>query len=194
MKGFFDDFVGSDQAGPKRGTSRVDSEFLKDIESSKNVYRHFNKQYDRYYASALVQHPHLSQTLLEKGVPSDKSFKSVFPNNTIVPYEYKWHFIRGYFDGDGGISINKNNSSKVNLSIAGNYEFLSGMKGFIENEIPDFSININKHARIFTLNKGGRFTIEKLLNYMYEDATIYLKRKHDIYIQILSRNRKDNVA
>lgn len=178
----------------KDSDSYILEEFLKDIGSSKNVYRHFNKQYDRYYASVLVQHPHLSETLLEKGVPSNKSFKIIFPDDDIVPYKYKWHFIRGYFDGDGGLSINKKNDSKINLSIAGNYDFLSGMKSFIENNIPNFSINISKNARIFTLNKGGRFTIETLLNYIYKDVTIYLKRKHDIYIEILSRNRKDKIA
>ena len=178
----------------KDSDSYILEEFFKDVGSNKSVSKIFNKQYEKYYASARVQHPHLSKTLLEKGVPSDKSFKIIFPNDDIVPYEYKWHFIRGYFDGDGGLSVNKNNSSKVNLSIAGNHEFLSGMKSFIENEIPNFSININKHARIFTLNKGGRFTIERLLNYIYKDATIYLKRKHDIYMQILSKNRKDKVV
>lgn len=178
----------------KDSDSYILEEFLKDIDSNKKVYKIFNKQYERYYASARVQHPHLSRTLLDKGVPADKSFKIVFPNDDIVPYAYKWHFIRGYFDGDGGLSISKKDNSKINLSILGNYNFLFGMKSFMENDIPNFSINISKKARIFTLNKGGRFTVETLLNYMYKDATIYLKRKHDIYIEILSRNRRDRIA
>lgn len=51
------------------------------------------------------------QRLIELGVHPRKTFRNdPFPN---VPDKYLPHFIRGYFDGDGCVSISKKNSCRV---------------------------------------------------------------------------------
>lgn len=173
----------------KEEDSYILSQFYKDIKCVRSVKKYYNKQFNKYYAHVSVYSSHLSKSLLKQGIPHNKSFKIKFPSNDIVPYNLKRHFIRGYFDGDGCVSIPKNNI-KTNFSIAGNYDFLKGMKEHIEENIPNFKISLNKcnHSNIYSINKGGCFIVEKFLEWLYNDSTIYLQRKHDKYLKIKKNN------
>lgn len=166
-------------------------EFYKDIECEKIVNRYYNSDYKKFYANISVQHPHLSETLLKQGVPTNKSFKIIFPSDDIVPYELKRHFIRGYLDGDGCISVPKD-KSKVSWSIIGNYNFLNGLKKYIEENIYDYKLNLIKHSQsnIYSISKGGRFVAEIFLDWIYKDATIFLQRKYDKYLEIKKYNKE----
>lgn len=164
-------------------------QFYKDIECNKNVRKQYNKDYERFYASVCVQHPNLSETLLKQGVPSNKSFKIKFPNDEIVPVHLKRHFIRGYLDGDGCIQVPKN-KSKMSWSIIGNYDCMNEMRKFIETNILNYQINICKHQNVYQIGKGGRFVTQIFLDWLYKDATIYLQRKYDKYLEIVKYNKE----
>ena len=163
--------------------------FYEDICCDKEIKRHYNKDYDRFYAHIYIQHPHLSEILLKQGVPGDKSFKIKFPCDEIVPDDLKRHFIRGYLDGDGCITIPKD-KSKMSWSIIGNYDCMYEMKKYIEYNIPDYPISILKHDNVYHIGKGGRFVTQIFLDWLYKDATIYLQRKYDKYIEIIKYNKE----
>lgn len=58
---------------------------------------------------------HMSDQLAEKGCIHNKTYSLLFPTENILPKELIRHFIRGYMDGDGGISYwidNKNTGHK----------------------------------------------------------------------------------
>ena len=80
-------------------------------------------------------------------------------------------FLRGYFDGDGHIRINKEKFEGIDIS--GRIEFINNLNStfpyFIRTEFH------SKHsARIYTgVDKGIKF-----LNDIYKDANIYLERKY----------------
>lgn len=166
--------------------------FYDDIECDKVVGRYYNSDYKKFYANILIQHPHLSNTLLKQGVPNDKAFKIKFPSDNIVPYNLKRHFIRGYLDGDGCITV-PDDKSKMSWSIIGNYDCMYEMKKYIESEITSYPIPINKHSQnnsIYKIGKGGRFVTQTFLDWLYKDATIYLQRKHNKYLEIIEYNKE----
>ena len=163
--------------------------FYQDINCNRIVDKIYNKQYNKFYVKAYVQHPHLSKVLFKQGVPNDKSFKIRFPSDDIVPYELKRHFIRGYLDGDGCITIPQN-KSKIAWSIIGNYDCMNEMKQHIEENILNYSINIHPKDSIYTIGKCGRFVTQTFLDWLYKDATIYLQRKYDKYLAIIEYNKE----
>ena len=167
-------------------------QFYEDIECDKVVNCYYNSDYKKFYANILVQHPHLSKTLLKQGVPNDKAFKIKFPSNNIVPDKLKRHFIRGYLDGDGCITLPKD-KSKMAWSIIGNYDCMYEMKKYIESEIIHYLIPINKHSQnnnIYKIGRGGRFVTQTFLDWLYKDATIYLQRKYNKYLEIIEYNKE----
>lgn len=107
------------------------------------------------------------------------------------------HFIRGYFDGDGCLSIyvqniqNKWFTNKQELSFTGNPLFIQNLKNAIENEI-----NITKTIKIKTYKKttkatslryGKKEDVDKIFHYLYDNSTIYLKSKYNKFIEFYSR-------
>ena len=97
------------------------------------------------------------------------------------------HFIRGYFDGDGGLSLrkNKNNIYTGKISIVSNLKFLEGLKNFLEEEL-NIKIHLYQRSEFF-----GEIRIMKkqdviiFLKYIYKDSNIFLDRKYKDYLKIL---------
>ena len=94
------------------------------------------------------------------------------------------HFIRGVFDGDGSVS------APYHFSIVGQSPFLDAVqKILIEN------CRLNKTALIFYQERGngelaslqyGGTQIERIYNFLYEDATQFLERKNTKFKELLS--------
>ena len=132
----------------------------------------------------LIYNKHICKTLEVLGMIPNKSLKLKFPN--IRPELYS-HFIRGYYDGDGSIyqQIKNNNNHAVILTITSTEEFC---KKLVEISEKDIGIKTNYYeaschngvTKVFTIS--GRNVAKKFLDWMYRDADLYLKRKHDRYL------------
>lgn len=126
-------------------------------------------------------------------VSPKKSLILKFPEEDIVSKELQSHFIRGYFDGDGSLLHSKTSKKSVGcyetfcFSFVGTKEFLEGVQKVlnINNKIfhdsrKDLEINT------WVLNiRGNRQAIE-VGKFLYENATIYLPRKHKIFQTLLN--------
>lgn len=106
-------------------------------------------------------------------------------NSTIienVPKSLIRHFLRGYMDGDGNITWGKKYKSgyKYMIQIAGNKDFLLGtfQKHFPSN-CKLYKYKLSKQC--FAWKLASKNEVLKFLNYLYEDAKIYLERKYKIY-------------
>lgn len=131
-----------------------------------------------------ITNKHLSNKLINLGLVKNKSHKLKFPvflSNALIP-----HFIRGYFDGDGSLSFGK--SKQISISILGTKNFCEGLKQCVFN-------NININSTVCNAKKGlqiqqfvlhGNVVGIKFLHWIYKDATIYLDRKYNKYIEIQS--------
>ncbi|MFX0181652.1 MAG: LAGLIDADG family homing endonuclease [Candidatus Hodarchaeota archaeon] len=115
------------------------------------------------------------EDLLRLGLTANKSLTMQFPE---IPPTYLFHFIRGYFDGDGNTGISKNY-----LII----EFTSGSKDFLQKlkEILDklnISCSFRESIRKYTSYSLRILADSRKIFYqlLYENATIFLERKYNI--------------
>ena len=76
--------------------------------------------------------------MIQNGLTTEKSLTLQFPNN--IPDEYLSHFIRGFFDGDGSITVRKTQYNMYfQISItSGSYDFLVSLKNVLKTK---FDIN-----------------------------------------------------
>ena len=120
----------------------------------------------------------LSNDLVNKGCVPNKTFKLVYPK--FLTDNLINHFIRGYFDGDGTISITNNKKrigkQKVACKFIGTYNFLSGVQSILENK--GIKSVLFKYNSIFILNISLRDNnLIKFRDFLYKNCSIFLERK-----------------
>ena len=127
------------------------------------------------------------ENLSSFGVIPNKSKSTVLP---IIPKEMYRHFIRGYFDGDGSLSYSLDgNYRRYNFSIVGSEKLMLGIKNIIKEHI-DVDLGFGNMKMIFRVYKKGNVQIMKILDWLYQDSTIYLQRKYDKYKELIKYRNK----
>lgn len=118
---------------------------------------------------------------------SKKHDEIVFPN---IKDEYVKHFIRGYIDGDGTIDTTKGyRDDKVyigpRLRILGNESFLKILNAKTKEVYFHRTNAITKKGKENVYYISYNFsTAKNILDWLYKDATIYLERKYNKYLEI----------
>lgn len=123
--------------------------------------------------------------LIANNITPKKSLIVTMPKD--IPQYLIRHYIRGYFDGDGNIKnfYDKNNRHRYNFNIVGGIAMLKQ----IQQHIP-CSTTIYKLKRIneiFSLETTKKDNMMIIYDYLYNNATIYLQRKKDIFDNLMSR-------
>ena len=131
--------------------------------------------------------------LIKLGCVPLKTYDVHFPDEKALPNKYRRHFLRGFFDGDGCISYSTDQHGyyHIKVSIVGIKSFLESISNIlIEDNILKYPPGIYKSSASFTysLDISGKNNVEKIFNYFYNDANIYLKRKNDKFIEISNLN------
>jgi len=115
--------------------------------------------------------------LINLGCTENKSKTIIFPDD--LPKELIRHFIRGFFDGDGCVSLYKD---RIDLYICcANKEFLTSIKtiftqiGITKQEI---TLNINN---VYLLRFYRYNDMKRIYDYFYTDSTVFLTRKMDTF-------------
>ncbi|MFQ5405560.1 MAG: LAGLIDADG family homing endonuclease [Candidatus Micrarchaeia archaeon] len=78
----------------------------------------------------------MCEDLIQLGCLTRKSNRFSFPT---VPSSFLKHFVRGYFDGDGSIMINKPNTLKIRF-VSSNEGFISALANVLQTQL---SVPIN---------------------------------------------------
>lgn len=127
-----------------------------------------------------VTNKYMSNRLIELGMVQNKSLILEFPK--WIDVSLYPHFIRGYFDGDGYVSKNYYNAK---LSIVSTNSFCESIQTILREYVGiNSSIYLchkNELTTTRTLQISGRNQIQKFLDYIYNDANLYLQRKYNIY-------------
>ena len=128
-----------------------------------------------------IYSPDLCRQLSVLGCMERKTFLIRFPNESAVPEKFSSHFMRGYFDGDGCV-IEKNKR----FSIISCREFI---EKFLEKLNEKTGLNKttlikNSVSNVFSFSYSGKFNLTKIYDFLYKDATIFLNRKRDIFLNI----------
>lgn len=208
---------------PRVTLSSMDFELVKKVkeilESSKPIMKR-TQSYDksRHIYSFEFYREKMSEDLQKLGLVPRKSLVMEFPN---VPEEYKRHFIRGCWDGDGSIFLS---AGKLRAS------YISGSKAFVLRLVDEL-YKVGMHRKILhagtepmhtirmlrakypahqyslkihvgNRSKSSSYSIKvvshdnllKLYNYFYAgvDESIYLRRKHDIFFKGLGLQKDEN--
>ena len=98
------------------------------------------------------------------------------------------HFIRGFFDGDGCVSISKTDNVNVSFT-SGSLLMLNQIAWFLRGVI-DISFSITRDKRTDSTYKLyiASDSKYKFLNYIYESSNIYLDRKYNLFIAVHGGN------
>ncbi len=168
-----------------------DLDILKKVKSSLNCLNKITPIIQKYnnklkYCFRICSKKYC-EDLVKLGCVKNKSLKLQWPTNYQVPEKYLHHFIRGYFDGDGSVSIYKNNI-KVNFS--GFVDFITSLRDYLSsiNIVPSNKLNFGKDKvrRLFVMMEwSGKKNLQSLYKYMYSDATIYGIRKKKKFEEII---------
>lgn len=149
------------------------------------------------YCHLFIRNKHMWNTLDNLGCHPRKSLILTFPPLDIFNGDKKTlvlSFIRGYVDGDGCLSIYKeNNTIRTILSLVGTEEFLKTVnkifknKGYLKNKsTPNYE---NKAFQLRFSNVVSR----KIARYLYQDANIYLERKYNKYLEFCSLENESSL-
>lgn len=117
--------------------------------------------------------------IVKLGGTERKSLIAKFP---YVPDVYVSHFIRGFYDGDGGIFLRDYNAPTI--SFIGTREFLEEMM----KRLP-YKAKFYTHFKMSVINYAFEYARD-VLDYMYKDSTIHLDRKFKLYEKSKSWRRQ----
>ena len=164
------------------GLQAGDKQILEDISRLINSDKplQFVKGRDREqdtYALNIVN-KHISKVLDSLGMHQAKSLILEFPQWLDVKLYPA--FIRGYYDGDGGLSKREHT---YNVQIVGTSNMCYAMMNILSNiGIASKVYNTAHNDVTKSLYIGCKDNVKNFLDWIYKDATIYLNRKYDLYI------------
>lgn len=121
----------------------------------------------------------IASDLARLGCVQCKSLILKFPTEEQVPKHLIHHFMRGYFDGDGSVSINLEKKNYI-MSVLGTSDFLDKYEeillSILKKNKPNKRFN---NGQALGIQYGGRLQVKKIYNFLYKDANIYLDRKYN---------------
>lgn len=148
--------------------------------------------------SLIICNKNIYEDLIKYGVVPNKTFIINFPTwmeSNLVP-----HFIRGYFDGDGCVSvwesteryfskrlneIKKYKKLKAEFNIIGTIEFCECLESLFKDSIGvNCKIYNDKRSdeRIVRIKVWRHEDMQKMYDYIYNDANLFLKRKKEKFV------------
>lgn len=127
----------------------------------------------------IICNKHMSESLEKIGMVANKSLILEFPNlrDDLIP-----HFIRGYFDGDGHVS---DKPGRYVATIVSTNNFCLRVQQILDEQGIYCKIynTYNKETSTRDLRITRKLDVISFLDYIYNDANLFLKRKHDVYIK-----------
>lgn len=131
----------------------------------------------------------LTNDLIKLGCVPNKTYECSIPD---IPNNLIRHFIRGYFDGDGSISIYKDSNTKKirgEFSITSNYNMLTDIQNILIDKCNLKTTKIKTYKRTDkagSLRYGGKNQLTRIYEYLYNDSTIFLERKYNNFKLLFS--------
>lgn len=141
-----------------------------------------------------VRNKHIWEALNSKGCTPRKSLTLTFPDKAIFSdKKLIFDFIRGYCDGDGTLGIypvaGSINHLRENLGFVGTESFLQSIVEFLGEYTKVCPKKDNKAFKISYSDLKAR----KVARMLYENATIYLDRKYQIYKQFCQHEEESSL-
>jgi intein/homing endonuclease len=150
--------------------------FIKELEiENKEIYR--NPSHNKAVTLSFSCRE-MKIDLNRVGCTTQKTFTLSFPGYDIISKDIFRHFIRGYFDGDGSVTV-KETYSQVHLMSS--TVFCNQIKDLLER---DFGIMCSKTCSYYPNKKEtsefhitGKQNLSNFRDFLYKDANLFLERK-----------------
>lgn len=165
----------SDENHLKKFRSFLDSDAL----ISNKTISHGEKVYKAVRIA--VHSKKLVEDLISKGCTPRKSLTLSFPSREILPQPLVKHFIRGYFDGDGSITVKCNTA---NINLLSTKSFLIAVADYYK--IP---LKLKRHGNAWGLYFAKKMYTTEFLNDIYTDYSVALERKELLALRFLKSNK-----
>ena len=164
------------------------SKIMFDIENLKYRKNKNNKGIEFEYVSLNMYSKYMSRHLANLGVIERKSHFITFPE-WLDKSLYR-HFIRGLIDGDGWIYLPATNRMSPNVGLICTRQINDKLSIFFDKELGLKSYLCKAYKQDFEIMCEIRIKnyhqTKILLDWLYKDSTIYLKRKHDLYLKFIN--------
>ena len=175
--------------------------FKKDLKASHKIGKYVRKTKGKDLYYLIISSKKMAFDLIRRGCIVRKSLALTFP--TTIPEHLVWHFIRGYFDGDGCLCSYIKRSTqkyknktityeypKLALNICGTQEFLTELQKYIVGA--KLYKEKRKSTNCYRLESQHQQYITDFCKNMYKDATIYLSRKYQKFIDFQKKTFNDH--
>ena len=121
----------------------------------------------------------LAEDLKKLGCTERKSL-TLTPNKKI-PENLVYAYIRGYWDGDGGLSYSAKNNRW--------HAYCTSTKEMLNFFIEKMQINTtpfleHRCSKTYRISFNGRINVYKKMSLLYDNATIFLDRKRELYLKL----------
>jgi DNA invertase Pin-like site-specific DNA recombinase len=192
IKAYILGFAYADGNTTKTGKFRIglqegDKEILEQIKAALQYtgpMYYKQKEGNRYNQWELcINRKEMTDKLIKLGCMPAKSMVLTFPTADMVPKYLIWHFIRGYFDGDGSLSGHS-------ASIVGTYKFIQTLIEKFQN-YGIYSTSYQRYKQRALEDSSHQLFInrkedkERFLRLLYTDSHIHLKRKYEKAVSVL---------
>ena len=162
--------------------SQIINEFHKIMTPNKSIYQQ-GKSY-----KIVSNNPIDIQILKEHGITYNKSSSIKFPD---ISKELIPDFIRGIFDGDGSVYVNRTKSNNIIYEYL-NVSFTTGSLDFANEliyalAIFDIQTKLNKDCRkdIYYIRIQSKENINKFFNLIYKNNCLKLERKYLKFVKMI---------
>lgn len=120
------------------------------------------------------------ESIINKGYPiHNKTFETKWIED--IPNKYINHFIRGIFDGDGSVYEKNGNPT---FQFLGTENLLEGIRKNLPYPPPNIHWRgKNGGANVYVMQYYNK---KNFFQWLYKDATIFLDRKHNKFLEITS--------
>jgi hypothetical protein len=162
-------------------------QFVRDISGDlTKIERRLNNN-QRPMARIRLRSPILLESLYNLGIRPRKSYKN---DGILIKDKTNFkHYLRGYFDGNGTVYKARDH---IRMQIVGPENLCHDVRTEIEKEIGIKGGNVYpcRHSdRSILLYQTNKQCIS-IANWMYDDATRYLKRKKDLFMSLMGSDEK----
>ncbi len=159
--------------------------FLQELNGNQILYMRLPKKSTHQLQYSLtICSKKICNDLIKLGCVPCKSLILKWPTLKQVPKKFIRHFIRGYFDGDGYVSIQRVKHTKVRQfhgGFLGTRKFCEGLnKVLYDYGVSKKLKKISKKNNIFYYSFGGNRLIERLFYFLYHQANFFLFRKEEL--------------
>jgi hypothetical protein len=136
---------------------------------------------------------HVDLTLCSKKTREDLGKLGCLPNKTYhldfpdINPSLKRHFIRGFFDGDGCFTFSLERN-RFSVKIVCTFEMSDALTKIVKDELEidakSYVISNLKRAKLKSFEIQGMYKCHKFLDFIYNNANIFLKRKKEKYEEV----------